>query len=211
MKYENQDFCPGYITVMVVDDRIWDDYFWWWVPFPPSDYLIHHFNHISPLPKMMTKLIIVTSANFHKLALAYLILSDFCFFPPKMHFFFQSIELPSCHPNPPLVCLCLLHSPGNSLHWACPFVQWKKFRSKGQANKCAPSPALFLKSYVTSSISFDRSEPVPSAAKWERGAWWRHLSEVFTMYPPNKCACMCTHTSCLWKTSVSYFYDWYLT
>lgn len=159
----------------------------------------------------MTKLIIVTSENFHKLALAYLILSDFCFFPPKIHFFFQSIELQSCHPIPPLVCLCLLHSPGNSLNWACPVVQWKKFRTKSQANKCAPRPALFLKSYVTLSISFDHSEPVPSAAKWEHWAWWCHLSEVFPMYPPNKCACMCTHTSCIWKTSVSHFYDWYLT
>lgn len=144
MKYENQDFCPRHINVKVLDDRIWDDYFGWWVPFPPSDYLIHHFNHISPLPTMMTKPIIVTSENFHKLALAYLILSDFCFFPPKMHFVFQSIELQSCHLILPLVCLCLLHSPGNSLNWACPVVYWKKFRTKSQANKCARRPALLL-------------------------------------------------------------------
>ena len=26
MKYENQDSCPGHISVNVVDDRTWDDY-----------------------------------------------------------------------------------------------------------------------------------------------------------------------------------------
>lgn len=86
MKYENQDSCPGHINVNVVDDRTCDDYSWWWVPSPPSDHLIHCFNHISRLPKMMTKLIILTSENFHNLVLAYLILSDFwCF--PNMYFF----------------------------------------------------------------------------------------------------------------------------
>lgn len=75
MKYENRDSCPGHINVNVVDDRTQDDYSRWWVPSPQSDYLIHHFNHISLLPKMMTKLIILTSENFHNLALVYLILT----------------------------------------------------------------------------------------------------------------------------------------
>lgn len=107
MKYENQDSCPGHIIVNVVDDRTCDDYSWWWVPSPPSDHLIHCFNHISLLPKMMTKLIILTSENFHNLALAYLILPDFwCF--PNMYFLlhqwnYQLSSRPTIH-----VCLCLV-------------------------------------------------------------------------------------------------------
>lgn len=90
--------------------------------FSSSDYLIHHFNHLSLLPKMMTKLIILTFENFHKLTLTYLILSDFwCF--PEMDFPFQSIELPSCHPHSPFVYICLLAQSKPSSQLACSTVQ----------------------------------------------------------------------------------------
>lgn len=134
MKYEIQESCPGHINVNVVDDRTQDDYSWWWVPSPPSDYLIHHFNHISPLPKMMTKLIILTSENFHNLVLAYLIPSDFSGFR-NMCSLLESIELPSCHPDAPFMYVfASLRGPGNSLNWVCSVMPWRRHGARSHAN-----------------------------------------------------------------------------
>lgn len=78
MKYEIQETCPGHITVIVVDDRTCNGWSWRWAP-SSSDYLIYHFNHLCLLPKLMTKLIILTSESYHHLALAYLILTSDAF------------------------------------------------------------------------------------------------------------------------------------
>lgn len=122
MKYENQDSCPGHINVSAADDRPHNDYSWWWVPSPPSDHLIHCFNHISLLPKMMTKLIILTSENFHNLALAYLILFDFwCF--PNMYFLLHQWSYQLSFRPTIYVCCVFLSSSGNSLNLVCSAVK----------------------------------------------------------------------------------------
>lgn len=78
MKYEIQETCPGHIAVIVVDDRTCNAWSWRWAP-SSSDYLIYHLNHLCLLPKMMTKLIILTSESYHHLALAYLTLTSDAF------------------------------------------------------------------------------------------------------------------------------------
>lgn len=123
MKYENRDSCTGHVNVGVVDDRTWDDYSWWWVSTPPSDYLIHHFNQISPLPKMMTKLIILTSENFHNLALDHLILSDFWCFLICTFSYSQSSSPAVIQIYRPRLSLSRCTVQGNSLNWALPVVQ----------------------------------------------------------------------------------------
>lgn len=115
-------FLPWSHQCHVVDDRTCNDYSWWWVPSPPSDHLIHCFNHISPLPKMMTKLIILTSENFHNLALAYLILSDFWCFPNTYFLLHQWSDQLSSRPTI-YVCCAFLNSPGNSLNSMCSVVK----------------------------------------------------------------------------------------
>lgn len=53
--------------------------------------------------------------TFILISLPYLILSDsWCI--PNMYFLLQSIELPTCHPDPPFMFVfASSHSPGNSL------------------------------------------------------------------------------------------------
>lgn len=93
------------------------------------------------------------------ISLLYPGLFDFrCFL--NVYLLLQSPEPPTCHPEPLFVLIfASLYSPGISLNQACPVVQWKVLKTKGQADKCVPRPALYLKPDVASIISFSHPGP----------------------------------------------------
>lgn len=114
MKYEIQETCPGHITVIVVDDRTCNGWSWRWAP-SSSDYLIYHFNHLCLLPKLMTKLIILTSESYHHLALA-LPHSDF-WCVPNVCLVLYSLRFPVVILKHHL-CMSLTHCSGQAVLWA---------------------------------------------------------------------------------------------
>lgn len=151
---------------------------------------------------MMAELITRTSENFCQLSPTYL-RNSFWFLMLSEDVLFSSSQ--SSYPA------------ANHIHRVCPrpLAQSRNFSQlgvlcravKGQADECVPSSAVFLTSYVTSSISFNHSGPQFPQLQTERIV----LDGAIFSEKSFQCSLLThTHTSWTSKNSVASFYDWYL-